>query len=79
MASPREELDALAIQARQAVQVVDALQDRLAELTDPHYSFRSHAGHLATAVFLLREAAAEVASVARVEGQRLRAGGQPCS
>ncbi|MFY9345550.1 MAG: hypothetical protein WAT39_23875 [Planctomycetota bacterium] len=70
--SPQQELEVLAIQARQAVQVVDALRDRLEALSDPHNSFARHADHLTACIYLLRAAADEVAAIAKGEAQRER-------
>ena len=75
--NPHEELEVLAIQARQATQVVDALRDKLDALTDPHTTFARHAIHLSTCIHLLNEAADEVAAVARIYGKRLREIGGP--
>lgn len=71
--SPLEELEVLALQARQATQVVDALRDKLDALTDPHTTFARHAIHLSTCIHLLHEAAIEVAAIAKSE--RIRIGG----
>ena len=63
--SPAEELEVLAIEARHLTALAKAMGDRLSELSDPHYEFRSHVAHMSTVALLCANTQSLVESVAR--------------
>lgn len=69
--TPQQELETLAIQARQAVSVASALLDRFDALCDPHAGFKSAVHHLHAVVHLLSVVASEAEWEARSEAARL--------
>lgn len=58
------DLDVLAIEARQVRQLAEAFQTKLADLSDPHFTFRRHAECMTAVASLLRDAELCVASEA---------------
>lgn len=76
--TPQQELETLAIQARQAVSVASALLDRFDALCDPHAGFKvgrppsaRSVHHLHAVVHLLSVVASEAEWEARSEAARL--------